>query len=296
MKNTNLLTTVLSFVISLVLTANLAASENTADDFTFVVLSDTQLGFSTKDKDLSIDIESFNKAVDYINRTKPAFVLINGDLINSPYPGKIRDTETAEFKKILSKIDNSIPVHLVIGNHELDNTPKPEALQWAEKTFGKSYYSFTFGKCHFIVLNSTIIVAPKKVKTESAAQKEWLLKELAAIPADEKANTIIVQHHPYFVINSNEKDHYANIPGKIRKEYLEILRSNGIRLLLCGHLHCHHITADMGIKEVVCGPTSLPLGPGKKGLMTVKFSNGKFDFNFQPFTPDPAEKPALQAQ
>lgn len=296
MKYNTLLKTLLAFIVSFPIATGLAASENAPGDFSFIVLSDTQMGFTTRDKDMSAEIESFNKAVDYINQAKPSFVVIAGDLINSPYPGKIRDSETAEFKKILSKIDKSIPVHLVIGNHELDNIPKPETLQWARQTFGKDYYSFAVGKCRFIVLNSTIICSPQKVKTETAAQKEWLLKELASIPANEKANTLIIQHHPYFLVTADEKNNYSNTPLKIRNEYLDIFRKHGIRNILCGHLHCYHSNSSMGFKQIICGPISQPLGPGKTGLMTATFSNGKFDFRFIPFTPAQEKEVPTQAK
>jgi len=284
------------FILSATVCTNLSTAENTPGDFSFIVLSDTQMGFTAANKNMSAEIENFGKAVDYINQAEPAFVVITGDLINYPYPGNIRDEQTAEFKKILSKINSAIPVHLVIGNHELDNTPKPESLQWARNTFGKDYYSFSFGKCRFIVLNSTIICSPQKVKADRDAQKEWLIKELASIPADERANTVIIQHHPYFLLMADEKDNYSNIPIKIRKEYLEIFRQNGVRTVLCGHLHCNHSAGDQGLKMVICGPISKPLGPGRSGFMTVKFHGGKFDFQFQPFNPAPAEKPLPPAK
>lgn len=52
--------------------------------FWFVQMADTQLGFSSGNKDPAPEIANFHKAVEWINQVKPAFVVISGDLINHP--------------------------------------------------------------------------------------------------------------------------------------------------------------------------------------------------------------------
>jgi hypothetical protein len=53
-------------------------------DFFFVQLADTQFGAFTNDRDFVQESSNYEFAVANINRLKPAFVVICGDLINKP--------------------------------------------------------------------------------------------------------------------------------------------------------------------------------------------------------------------
>src|SRR5436190_8138880 len=105
--------------------------QNSAEFF-FVQLADPQLGAATGDKDFLQETSNFEFAVANINRIKPAFVVICGDLIN-----KTGDpVQTAEYRRITALIDKSVPVYAVPGNHDVGNTPTPETLAYYREQFG----------------------------------------------------------------------------------------------------------------------------------------------------------------
>src|SRR2546430_15844275 len=91
-------------------------SARAAEPFFFIQLSDPQFGMFTNDKDFAQETANFEFAVATINRLKPAFVVITGDLINKPGDA----AQVAEFKRIVKKIDSAISVYNVVGNHDIE--------------------------------------------------------------------------------------------------------------------------------------------------------------------------------
>ena len=55
-----------------------------APPFFFIQLTDPQLGMFTDNKDFVQETANFEFAVAAVNRLKPAFVVITGDLVNKP--------------------------------------------------------------------------------------------------------------------------------------------------------------------------------------------------------------------
>src|SRR5215210_600272 len=71
-----------------------------AEAFFFIQLSDPQFGMFTDNKDFAQETANFEFAVATINRLKPAFVVITGDLINKP--GNV--PQLVEFLRIAGKV------------------------------------------------------------------------------------------------------------------------------------------------------------------------------------------------
>src|SRR3954451_9563876 len=91
---------------------------------TFIQMSDPQFGMYTKDKDFAHETANFEFAIATANRLKPAFVVITGDLTN-----KASDAaQTAEYKRIASKLYPAIKLYSVPGNHDVGNEPTKETL------------------------------------------------------------------------------------------------------------------------------------------------------------------------
>ena len=102
-------------VVTLALTAFMAIPARAAEPFFFVQLSDPQLGMFTENKDFAQDAANFEFAVTAVNRLRPAFVVITGDLVHKPGDA----AQIAEYRRIVAKIDRGIPVHNIAGNHEI---------------------------------------------------------------------------------------------------------------------------------------------------------------------------------
>ena len=89
-------------------------------------------------KDFVQETANFEFAVAAVNRLHPAFVVITGDLVNKPGDAD----QIAEFRRIVAKIDTSIPVYNVVGNHDIENVPTPSTISAYTNVFGPDRYSF----------------------------------------------------------------------------------------------------------------------------------------------------------
>ena len=230
--------------------------------FMFVQLSDTQFGFSNADKDFTQETASAEFAVATINRLKPAFVIVTGDLVNKPGD----PAQLAEYDRIVKGIDPSIRRYDVAGNHDVENAPTPAALGAYRRRMGPDMYTFRHGPLLGVVLNSSLIHSPQEAQAEYAAQDQWLRAELPRARASGAKHVVIFQHHPWFLERADEPDQYFNIPRARRDPLLRLFREAGILMLVSGHLHRATEAEDAGLRSVVTGPVSGPLGGGHSGL------------------------------
>ena len=87
--------------------------------------------------------------------------------------------EIEEYKRIAGKLDASIPLYNVAGNHDVGRTkPNPEGIANYRKFFGDDYYTFQSGNVYGIVLNSSLFFDASLVPQEAAKQDVWLRSTL----------------------------------------------------------------------------------------------------------------------
>lgn len=230
--------------------------------FYFVMLADTQMGMYAANSNFVRETANYEFAVATVNRLKPGFVIILGDLVNKEGdPEQIR-----EFTRITKKIDSSIPLYLVSGNHDVGAEPTPETLAAYRRNIGRDYYSFAAGPVYGIVLNSTLIHKPEKARDEYEKQLSWLHKELETAKESGARHVIVFQHHPYFLNNAEEPDQYMNIPLERRRPILELLQRYHVRYVFAGHVHRNY-EAKAGDLEMTCsGPVAMPFGDDGSGI------------------------------
>lgn len=239
--------------------------------FFFVQLADPQLGMA-KGYDIGPEVEKFTEAVKAINRLKPAFVLISGDMTNQPHsPGQIR-----AFWKIVRQIDPSIPVHLVPGNHDL-GTSTASAVAFYQRVYGPDRYRFSVGKTEFIVVDTTIICDPGPDPKLRDTQRVWLEEQLAAAAASKPDHIFVCTHHPWFVSSPVEKDSYDNVPTAQRKYYLALMDRYGVDYAFAGHLHYEAIAKAGKLTMIVDPSLGRALGKDPEGLNIVKVIGNKVE-------------------
>lgn len=231
----------------------------------FIQLADPQFGAFTQDKDFAQETANYEFAVANINRLRPAFVVICGDLINKPGDRKQAD----EYFRITAKIDRSIPVHAVSGNHDVGNEPTPEAIKAYRSRFGPNYYSFRHGRVYGIVIDTSVISAPDKAQSEADAQEAWLRAELTKARAAGVPHVVVFQHHSWFLERADEPTQYFNVPLETRRRYLDLLKSSGIRYVFAGHYHRNAYARDGELEMITSGPVGRPLGVDPSGLRIV---------------------------
>lgn len=258
------------------------------DSFFFIQLADPQFGMYTKDRDFAQESANYEFAVATANRLKPRFVIVCGDLVNKPGD----QAQIAEYLRISKKLDPSIPLFHIAGNHDVGNVPTPEANAAYRTRFGPDYYSFREGPIYGIVLNSSLIHSPQGAPDDFRKQESWLKTELDKARASEAPHILVFQHHPFFIERGDEPDQYFNIPIERRKPLLELFRQSGVKRLFAGHYHRNAQGWDGDIEMVTTGPVGQPLGGAKSGIRLVwikgrELSHQYFEFGKLPSRAEP---------
>ena len=247
-----------------------------AEPFFFIQLSDPQLGMFTENKDFAQDAANFEFAVAAVNRLRPAFVVITGDLVHKPGDA----AQIAEYRRIAAKIDPAIPVYNIAGNHDVENAPTPASLAAYAKIFGADRYVFRHGGLIGVVLNSSLIHTPEKAAAELAEQDRWLRAELVKARAENPRHLVVFQHHPWFLKTAAEPDEYFNIPLARRSAHLALFREFGVRYLFCGHYHRNAEARDGGLENITSGPVGKPLGGAKSGLRVAIVRDDRIEHRY----------------
>jgi 3',5'-cyclic AMP phosphodiesterase CpdA len=257
----------------------LSTAGRAAEPFFFIQLTDTQFGMFTADKDFAQETANFEFAVATVNRLKPAFVVITGDLVNKPGDS----AQIAEFHRIASKIDSSIPVYNVAGNHDIENVPTPATIAAYTNQFAPEYYTFRHAGFVGIVLNSSVIHSPQHSTNHLEQQERWLRSQLEGARDSGAEHIVVFQHHPWFLKSANEPDEYFNIPLARRQTYLGLFREFGVKFLFSGHYHRNAVARDGDIEAVTTGPVGMPLGGDKSGLRIVIVRENSIEHHYYHF-------------
>ena len=130
-----------------------------------------------------------------------------------------------------------------IGNHErvsVNGASAPYFEIWTLPTQGEAggvasgteyYYSFDHGDIHFVCLDSD-------THETSTTMMTWLENDLAA---NDKTWLIAFWHHPPYTNGSHNSDDEGSL-GDMRENFVPILESYGVDLVLTGHSHSYERT------------------------------------------------------
>ena len=252
----------------LLLLLALSLSLQAAEPTFFIQMSDPQLGMFAANRDSAQEQANLNFVVANINRLKPSFVVVCGDLVN-----KTGDPEQIGFyKRIVKNIEAGVPVYNVPGNHDVGNQPTKEQLANYRQAFGNDYYTFDAGPVRGIVLDSSLIQSPQNAPEEATAQEKWLVQQLIRARQDRVANLIVFQHISYFLTDPQEPDQYFNIPTETRRRYLQLFHEYGVKHIFAGHYHRNAYGRDGEIEMITTGPVGKPLGRDQSGFRVVRLT------------------------
>lgn len=251
------------------LLALISLSLQAAEPVFFIQMSDPQLGMFAANRDSAQEQANLNFVVANINRLRPSFVVVCGDLVN-----KTGDPEQIEvYKRIVKNIEAGVPVYNVPGNHDVGNQPTSEQLAGYRQAFGDDYYTFDAGPVRGIVLDSSLIQSPQNAPEEAAAQEQWLVRELTRARHDHVANLVVFQHISYFLKDPQEPDQYFNIPTETRRRYLQLFHEYGVKHIFAGHYHRNAYGRDGEIEMITTGPVGKPLGRDQSGFRIVRWTD-----------------------
>lgn len=201
----------------------LLPSRNVSKSFRAIITGDTQVYNNTEIGYLR------DTLVKEAAATKASFVLTVGDNIGD---------ELSLYPRYLSVMKGmNKPVYLTPGNHDvnLDTPDYAHSLDTFKREFGPTYYSFNYGKVHFVVLDT--VYYPSTIYAHSyhgeidPVQMEWLKNDLSYVPFDHLI--VLSMHIPIvsFVDRLHEQHHVKN-----RTELYELLRGRKV-VALAGHTH-----------------------------------------------------------
>ena len=152
------------------------ANVKSDDAFTFVILSDRTGGHIAGE---------WEKAINQINLLRPDFVMCVGDLIEGYTEDRTKIVaQWEEFEQYMSHL--AAPFFFAPGNHDVTNPLMREIYLARHGVDGRSWYSFNYRDCHFVVLDSMAMNDP--------AQFDWLAKDMAA--ATDARRVLVFYHHP----------------------------------------------------------------------------------------------------
>jgi len=248
--------------------------------FYFVMFTDTQMGMYAANRDFVRETANYEFVVATINRLKPGFAIVLGDLVNKTGD----DTQIREFQRISQKIDPAIPVYYVAGNHDVGHEPTPDSVAAYRKIFGRDYYSFRAGPVYGIVLDSTLIQAPIHDETDYQEQLAWFKTELEKAKSSGAPQIIVFQHHPFFIVNAQEPELSGrNIPLERRQIFLSLLHQYNVHYVFAGHIHANSVGKDGDLEMTVSGPVSMFFDEEGSGIRLAEVTASGVRHRYYPF-------------
>ena len=97
----------------------------------------------------------------------------------------------------------------------------------------ESYYSFDYGRIHFVVLNSYDLD-----RRPAATMAQWLRQDLAKTSPGKTDWIIAYWHHPPYTKGTHDSDKESRLI-EMRQHIMPILESSGVDLVLTGHSHIY---------------------------------------------------------
>lgn len=259
---------VVCFLLAVFVSHGIAAD---SAPFFFLQLSDPQFGFMDNNKSISAETEAMNKAVTAINQLKPPFVVITGDFVNN---SKSKE-QIAAYKSMIAQIDSSVKVYMIPGNHDIGKVSRASIDNY-KKNYGETHFSFRYGDCAFIGIDSNIIKEEDKEREE--VQFKWLEQELQK--TKDARFKFVFTHCSVFLKRMDEPVNYSNFSLPMREKYVRLFQKYGVNAIFAGHLHNNAYGKVGNMEMITIGPIGKVLGTGYQGMNLVKVYPDRFISEF----------------
>lgn len=212
-----------------------------------------------------------NKAVTAINQLKPPFVVITGDFVNN---SKSKE-QIAAYKSMIAQIDSSVKVYMIPGNHDIGKVSRASIDNY-KKNYGEPHFSFRYGDCAFIGIDSNIIKEEDKEREE--VQFKWLEQELQK--TKDARFKFVFTHCSVFLKRMDEPVNYSNFSLPMREKYVRLFQKYGVNAIFAGHLHNNAYGKVGNMEMITIGPVGKVLGTGYQGMNLVKVYPDRFISEF----------------
>lgn len=248
----------------------------TPREFTFVQITDPQMGFKEKGA-VERSVRLLDTAVMAINAIHPAFVVVTGDL-QSHWQDSL---EYEVYKAGIAGISEDIPVYTVPGNHDYRPFKEPGSdVDYLEK-YGTDRFAFTYGDCLFLGFNSSLVQDADKDPSKEEEQFEWIVSNLGK-SGSKVSRRFLFAHCSIIRESVDEKEDYFNFHAPYREKYLKLCKDFGVDAVFTGHYHRPRNTTVEGTQHVTCTSSGWALGDGYPGINIVKVTKDGFSWEQLP--------------
>jgi Icc-related predicted phosphoesterase len=243
-----------------------------------------------------VALDRWKGAIATANRLRPDFVVVGGDLLNAhgdPAKRDAAETErmVAAYLDAAKALDTAVPLYNVAGNHDVGNTPTPEAYAWYEERFGKPWYSFEHKGSLFFVLESNVLKHPERMPGVAEKELAWLEKALREARGDKYAHRIVFMHHPFCLKSIAEKEAYENLSKETRSRLLALFKDHWVEAVFSGHFHGNRRVDVEGIDCVITNAVAKSLRGGPPGFRIVKVTPDGIEHAFHSWDDAPERLP-----
>ncbi len=267
-------------------TASASGDTKTPKPYFYVVAADPQLLWGQKDD------RNWQSTVDHINRLKPDFVIVCGDLIqganeskawDDPKKVEAYDQLAKLYLDAAKKINPEIKLYNVAGNHDVSLKPTVKTLAWYEGHFGKPWYTFEHKQSLFVVLESGLLRESGGAPDLAIKQSEWLRDTLTKTGEKNYAHRTAYMHHPMCLENVAEKGGYFNMPLQVRTEMLQMFHQQEFRAVFSGHYHRNAYVKDGEMELITTSSCGKSLGKDPLGFRIVKVYPDRIEHKYYGF-------------
>ena len=225
------------------------------EEFLFVQMADTQIGFRDRTPQFIQSDTLMQRAVAAANALHPEAVIITGDLVDNPKNA----LQNEIFARNLTGF--TVPTWCIPGNHD-DNT--------------YDRFSFQMKGCAFIGFNTNYI--KDGAEAEEEAQWSWLKEQLQT--SGNARYVFLFIHCPVVRESFDEPEDYFNFAKSKRRRYIDLFHQHGVDAVFAGHTHCQYATEIEGIRFYTAGAVGNCLGHGFPGFHVVKVGPEGFDVQY----------------
>ena len=221
--------------------------ENENIDFTFALISDSQIGMydtyqlNGDGSDYKTELENVKLMIEKLEKIEPklSFIILTGDIVNQKPFGTI-ETKNREYDPDMNKIQNdemktvfektSLPVFVMPGNHDLGNDFNKTSLDNYYKNYGSDHYYFTRSNTAFVTLSTQHFnndfekVPEMEIYCEN--QWSWIEKTFANLAANDNVHSVVVSMHiPIYLESVEEDETYDTWDIGSRKRFVDLVNS-----------------------------------------------------------------------
>lgn len=210
-----------------------AIKEGESNDFSILAISDLQGTISSSYKLAKKALDAAGEKFNY------DFIVNCGDVTDSG--SNIKQWSYAQ--NMLSSILGNTSTVIAAGNHESSHGALASYYNFGNLGNGSSqdtetgvYYSFNYGKTHFIVLNTN----DYNKNGLGNKQLRWLKADLEEANSNSNiSNIVVAMHKGLYSVGSHVEDSEVLA---MKKQLTQVFAENGVDLVLQGHDHVYNTT------------------------------------------------------